>query len=186
MEIMVQDRDEWLMSQVVLGRHEALEVLVRRYAHRLLTFIRRMIDDHHRSEELFQEVFIAVWRKRGQYQMPRPFKPWLYAIALNACRAEFRRRRVVAVPIMDSDSPASAVENDPPGDVVVATESSTQVLAAVHALPPKQRAVLALRTWSEFSYGEIAEMLGCSEATVRAHMHHALAALRAYLEQRKR
>ncbi len=182
----MQERDEWLMSQAALGRHEALEVLVRRYSNPLLTFIRRMIGDYHRSEELFQDVFVAVWRKRRQYQMPRPFKPWLYAIAMNACRAEYRRRRVVVVPVYDEDSMALATEEDPPGGVAVTSERATLVLAAVSTLPPKQRTVVALRTWSGLSYGEIAEVLGRSEGTVRAHVHHALRALREYLEPRLR
>ncbi len=181
-----QERDEWLMSQVALGQHEALEVLVRRYANPLLTFIRRMIGDYHRSEDLFQDVFVAVWRKRKQYEMPRPFKSWLYAIAVNACRAEFRRRRVAVVPARDEDSTAAVTIDDPPGDVAVTTEHATFVLAAVNTLPPKQRAVVALRTWSGLSYGEIAQALGRSEGTVRAHMHHALCALREYLEPRLR
>src|SRR5262249_43789443 len=86
------DRDEWLMAQTALGKREPLEPLLRRHASPLLTFIQRMVGDRHRSEELFQEVFLAVWVKRRQYQFPRPFKAWLYAIALNKCRASYRQR----------------------------------------------------------------------------------------------
>src|SRR4051812_35785008 len=86
------DRDEDLMAQVADGDHTVLEHLVRRHGTGLLTFIQRMVGDRHRSEELFQEVFLAVWTRRRQYEYPRPFKPWLYAIALNRCRASFRTR----------------------------------------------------------------------------------------------
>ena len=71
-----------------------------------------------------------------------------------------------------------------PDGVSVATDTGCLVEAAVSALPEKQRAVLVLRNWSGLSYGEIAEILGRREATVRSNMHHALAALRAYLEPR--
>ena len=84
------ERDEWLMAQAALGEREPLELLVRRYAGPLVSFLTRMAGDRHRGEELFQEVFLAVWRKRRQYQFPRPFKPWLYAISVNKCRATFR------------------------------------------------------------------------------------------------
>ena len=87
------ERDEWLMAQVALGSGEPLELLVRRYAQPLVSFLTRMVRDRHRGEELFQEVFLAVWRKRKQYQFPRPFKPWLYAIAVNKGRAAFRAAR---------------------------------------------------------------------------------------------
>src|SRR5262249_57506878 len=85
-----QERDEWLMAQVALGKRDYLEPLIRRYASPLLTFIQQMVHDRHRSEELFQEVFLAVWVKRRQYQFPRTFKSWLYAIAVNKCPAPFR------------------------------------------------------------------------------------------------
>ena len=54
------ERDEWLMAQAALGQRDALEPLVRRYAGPLVGFIRRLVRDPHRSEELFQEVFLAV------------------------------------------------------------------------------------------------------------------------------
>src|SRR6187549_86887 len=87
-----QQPDETLMGQVALGRQDCLAPLVRRYAGPLLTYIRRMVGDEHRSEELFQDVFLAVWTKRTTYQPPRPFRPWLFAIATNQCRASFRRQ----------------------------------------------------------------------------------------------
>lgn len=55
---------------------------------------------------------------------------------------------------------------------------------AVAVLPPQQRSVVVLRVWNAMSYAEIAEVAGCTEATVRSHMHHALAAMRKYLEPR--
>ena len=175
------ERDEWLMGQVALGKRDHLEPLVRRYAGPLLTFIRRMVGDAHRSEELFQEVFLAVWSKRRQYEFPRPFKAWLYAIALNKCRAHFRMRYGPLDGLDDEPPPAP----DPsPTDTAIATETATLVAAAVAQLPPQQRAVVVLRVWDGLSYAEIAEAVGRTEATVRSHMHHGLTALRKYLEPR--
>ncbi len=156
-----QDRDEWLMAQLASGHREHLEPLVRRYAGPLLTFIRRMVGDRHRSEELFQEVFLAVWTKRRQYQFPRPFKAWLYAIALNKCRAAFRTRAAPATVALDDDSPVTPSANDPsPADKAVATETAALVTTAVTRLPPQQRAVVVLRIWDGLSYAEIAEVVG--------------------------
>jgi RNA polymerase sigma factor (sigma-70 family) len=58
------------------------------------------------------------------------------------------------------------------------------VSRAVTALPPRQRAVVVLRIWEELPYARIAEIVDTTEATVRSHMHHGLAALRKYLEPR--
>src|SRR6516225_4995465 len=124
------ERDEWLMARVALGERDCLEPLVRRHATRLLTFIERMAGDRHRAEELFQEVFLAVWVKRRQYQFPRPFKPWLYTIAANRCHAAARGRRP---PDSLEDAapwaPASTVPS--PEESAVATETAALVAAAV-------------------------------------------------------
>jgi RNA polymerase sigma-70 factor (ECF subfamily) len=172
------ERDEWLMAQVALGQRESLEPLVRRYAGPLVGFIRRMIRDPHLSDDLFQEVFVAVWEKRRTYQFPRPFKPWLYMIALNKCRASFRAP-VRPTRSMDDEAATLPVANDAsPADVAVATETSQVVARIVQSLPPQQRLVVTLRIWEGLSYTEIARMVGRTEATVRSNMHHGLAALR--------
>jgi RNA polymerase sigma-70 factor (ECF subfamily) len=180
------DRDEWLMARVAHGERDCLAALVRRHATRLLTFIERMAGDRHRAEELFQEVFLAVWVKRAQYEFPRPFRPWLYAIAANKCHAAARGGRPAAVALDDSAAWAPAAADPSPEESAVATETAALVAGAVTLLPPQQRAVVVLRVWEGMSYADIAEALGRSEATVRSHMHHGLAALRKHLEPRLR
>jgi RNA polymerase sigma-70 factor (ECF subfamily) len=169
------ERDEFLMSKVAEGRGELLEWLVRRHAAGLLTFLARMTGDHHRAEELFQEVFLAVWLKRRQYQYPRPFRPWLYAIALNRCRADHRSKKPSPLSLGED---ASADADATPAEMAVNAETAAQVSKAVTRLPEQQRAVVVLRVWQGLPYAKIARIVGCAEGTVRSHMHHALAALR--------
>lgn len=177
------EQDEWLMTQVAQGKRDQLEPLLRRHAASLLTFLRRMLGDRHDSEEIFQEVFLAVWRKRTQYQFPRPFKAWLFGIALNKCRETFRARPQPGSFAGDlAETPA--VAGPSPTDEAIATETAALVAAAVTRLPPQQRTVVVLRIWDGLSYAEIAEALGRSEGTVRANMHHGLVTLREHLEPR--
>lgn len=179
-----QQPDETLMGQVAQGQRDCLAPLVRRYAAPLLTYIRRMVGDEHRSEELFQDVFLAVWTKRSTYQPPRPFRPWLFAIATNQCRANFRRQTRTQA---DERVVAQAESPDPsPAESVASFETARIVESAVAELPPQQRSVVALRVWNGLSYAEIGESLGLTEATVRSHMHHALAGLRRTLSPRLR
>jgi len=177
--------DEWLMGQVATGRRECLTPLVRRYASSLLTYIERMIGDRHRAEELFQEVFLAVWTKRKTYKLPKTFRCWLFAIATNCCRAAFRRAAKDVVLPLDECSTDSPAASDPsPAATAVATETANMVATAVAKLPPKQRTVVVLRNWNGMSYAEIAQVVGASEGTVRSHMHHGLTGIRKYLEPR--
>jgi RNA polymerase sigma-70 factor (ECF subfamily) len=178
--------DEWLMSQVASDRRDCLAPLVRRYASPLLTFIRRMVGSEHRSEELFQDVFMAVWTKRRQYQYPRPFRPWLFAIAANQCKAAFRSARPPAA-LLDENFPTTPSAAGPtPVEAAVRSETATLVAKAVAELPAQQRSVVVLRMWNSLSYAEIGQIVGVSEETARSHMSHGLKALRKVLELRLR
>jgi len=181
MESAVNLSDETLMQQVAAGQRALIEPLIRRHAGPLLTFIRRMIGDHHRGEELFQDVFLTVWRKRAQYQYPRRFRAWLFTIAVNKCHEAGRLRRRAAVSLAGLNETALARDRSPDGALLTA-ETAHLVASAVLLLPAQQRSVVVLRIWQELSYGEIAVIVGCGEATVRSHMHHGLLALRKHLE----
>ena len=176
--------DERLMQQVALGKREHIHTLLRRYASPLLTFIQRMIGDRHRSEELFQEVFLAVWTGRHSYRYPRPFRPWLFGIAMNKCRADFRKPAPLAVAPDECPVVSLAAPDPSPVEAAIAAETATLVAAAVAQLPPGQRTVVVLRIWNGLAYKQIAEIVDRTETTVRSQMFHALAAIRRYLEPR--
>ncbi len=178
--------DEELMARVAAGKRDAMDPLIRRYASPLLTFIRRMIGNWHRGEELFQEVFLDVWRQRRRYQYPRPFRAWLFGIAANKCRADFRKLSPAALVEADEHVARPTVGGSSPVEAAIASETATLVAEAVATLPPGQRAVLVLRVWNGQDYAEIAATLGLAESTIRSQMFHAVAAVRRHLEPRLR
>ena len=189
----MNDPDEWLMHQVAAGQSRCLEPLVRRYAGPLLTFIQRLVGQRHNPEEIFQDVFLAVWAKRQTYRYPATFRPWLYTIAANRCRLALRRHDPFFLSIFEDsieDDGDRSVPADSrvvaPADTAIATETAAVVEAAVARLPDRQRAVVVLRVYSGLSYADIATALATREATVRSAMHEALANLRRYLEPRLR
>jgi RNA polymerase sigma-70 factor, ECF subfamily len=178
--------DEELMARVAEGNREAMTPLLRRYASSLLTFIRRMIGDQHRAEELFQDVFLAVWQHRRRYEYPRAFKSWLFGIAVNKCRDDFRKPSLLPATTSDDYDAASNPSGSSPIETAIATERATLVAQAVAQLPPRQRSVLVLRIWNGQEYSEIAAALGRTEGTIRSEMYHAIAAMRRFLEPRLR
>lgn len=186
------ESDEWLMGQVRRGERDALEKLVRRYASPLLTFLHRMSGDRHRGEELFQEAFLRVWTKREQYKLQKPFRSWLFAIAANLCRAEGRRSAHPAVSLdghgieaTARDGPSTSLSaGGSPVQTAIAVETARIVEDAVGLLPPQQRMVVVMRMWNGMKYGEIAEIAGTAEATVRSNMLRGLETLRSHLTPR--
>ena len=181
-----QQSDERLMQLVANDQREPLTLLLRRHANSVLTFLVRMLGDRARGEELFQDVFLAVWTGRQTYRFPRPFRPWLFGIAANHCRNERRRRERLPVSVDPLMLEASGESTDSPVDGAIATETRLLVEDAVATLPAQQRTVVVLRVWSGCSFAEIAESIGCSEVTARSHLCLALGALRKHLEPKLR
>ncbi|MDP6442665.1 MAG: RNA polymerase sigma factor [Pirellulaceae bacterium] len=175
-----QETDEQLMARVLRGDRQPLDVLVRRYANPLLTYLERMLlGDHHRAEELFQDVFLRIWTKRGTYRRGRPFRPWMFAIAANVCRTSLRKR---PPPTPSGEVFEAAAAGPSPHESAVAVESANLVSQAIARLSERQRTVVVLRVWNGLPYAEIASAVGCTETTVRSHMHHGLATMRRFLE----
>src|SRR5207302_6800395 len=127
------------------------------------------------------EVFLAIWRHRHRYDANRPFRPWLYRIALNRCRTDGRKSTLPTVQVHEQEHELPAWRDPSPVETAIAAETSTPVQAAVRCLPERQRAVVVLRMWQDLSYAEIAEMLQCNEATARYQVYTALAKLREML-----
>ena len=178
------ESSEELMARVARGSDAALSALIRRHATPLLTFLQRMIGDRQRAEDLFQEVFLAVWTHRHQYRYPGRFRSWLFGIAWNQCRVEFRRGRLPTVTLADQPALDPPADGPSPAQAAIADETAALVAGAVAALPAQQRTVVVLRIWNGLPYGEIADILGLQTVTVRSHMLHALAAMRRQLQPR--
>lgn len=170
--------DEWLMNEIKLGRREYLEPLIRRHGGSLLSYLVRTTKNRDLAEEIFQETFLKVWQRRRSYKHPLLFRPWLYTIAVNQLRQEYRRRARRGESVDGGIAGDQLTTDQSQLDRVIAKETGERAIMATSRLPEKQREVLHLRIWNNFSYEEIASILGCAEATARANMHHALKSLR--------
>jgi RNA polymerase sigma factor (sigma-70 family) len=121
------------------------------------------------AEDCFQETFLAALRAYPKLEDGRNLRGWLLTIAhrkaIDYHRANGRR----PVPVPD---PAEMVAADAP------PEPDDGLWAAVGALPPKQRAAVALRYGSDLPHDEIAAALGCSPEAARRSLHEGLKRLR--------
>ncbi|MEZ6234923.1 MAG: sigma-70 family RNA polymerase sigma factor [Phycisphaerales bacterium] len=171
--------DEALMVRVRRDDRGAFEILIRRYSTPFLTFLTRLLGDRGEAEDVFQEVWLAIWLKRAGFDATRKFRPWAYRVAANRC-ADRSRRRARPAPAGDLHlraGPAAAPEAG-----VVRSEALSAADAAIRDLPPMQREIVVLRLYATLGYGEIADILGVTESTARSNMSLALRSLRKRLE----
>src|SRR5690606_31209672 len=85
--------DEDLMRHFQAGTVEAFNLLVDRYSERLSHYLYRFTKDRRRVEDLLQETFLRVYRNRHSYRPVAKFSTWLYTIAGNLARSEYRKQK---------------------------------------------------------------------------------------------
>src|SRR4051794_7473931 len=92
-----------LVAAVRAGDDRAFELLFERYQSRIAAYVRGMVRDHGRAEDITQEVFMAALRRIRETDREIAFKPWIYEIAKNACIDAFRRSRNATEISLDAD-----------------------------------------------------------------------------------
>jgi RNA polymerase sigma-70 factor (ECF subfamily) len=127
-----------------------------------------VVHDSALAEDIAQEAFLAAIRNLDRFDRRRPFGPWLHRIVVNraidAARARgLRREAELEDDVAVADPPATADRN---------------VLAALAALPPDQRAVIVMRHLLGYTPGEIARVLDLPRGTVNSRLRRGLDALR--------
>lgn len=175
--------EEELALNLQRGDLSALAILVEQHHSPLLGFLYRMTGgDRTLAEDLVQESFLRVIRSIAQYQYPRPFKPWLYAIATNIARDHYKRadsRHTIDMP----DEQMTPENIELPEDALLSQDEEQRVASAITGLPNHQREVVILRYYQELSLAEIADALNIPVGTVKSRLSLGLQRLKTILER---
>lgn len=178
--------DEELLVNFRRGQREAFGVLVRRYQGELYGYLCRYTGDRTLAEDVFQNTFLQVFTKIGQYEQGRPVRPWLYTIATHQAIDALRRAgRNQALSLEQGREDGGGddltrlfelVDSRQAGPLEQAEEEERRQLvrASVDRLPDFLRQVVILAYYQGLKYMEIAEIMGIPVGTVKSRLHAAL------------
>ena len=169
--------DERLAEHVRRGSHAAFEALYERHHRGIFAFCRHLVGSNHDAEEVVQQAFTAAYADLARGERPNAPKPWLYGIARHRCLALLRKRRAQSSPAAAPD-PATP----PLAEEVEHRSDLRELLSGVSRLPEPQRTALVLFGLCGHAQAEVAAVLGCDEAKVRALVYQARSSL---LEDRR-
>src|SRR5688500_5750105 len=154
--------DDQLVAAIRAGSDEALETLFLRYRDRIGAYVRGIVPDQGRAEDIVQETFISALRSLRSSERTIAFRPWIYQIARNACIDQIRRQKRAQEVSIDSDdfNPSdegriSQTRQSTHG-AVSQREDMFALQQAFGGLPDSQHDVLVLRELEGLSYAEIA------------------------------
>ena len=181
--------DEELVARHLRGDPGAFAELIARYTSRIFNLAYRFTGERAEAEDIAQESFLRAYAALPRSQPERPFKPWLFQIAVNLCRDRARRKRPVTFTELDSaDEAAEAwIETIPedgrlPLEQLEVDELEAALRSALIELPEEDRLMITLRYTEELSYDEISQLVALPAATVGTRLFRAKQRLRARLK----
>ena len=169
--------DDELMLCFRDGDAAAFETLYDRYSDGIFGLCVNLLSDRVEAEDALQEVFVRVIDNRHRFEPRGQFRSWVYTVGRRVCLDRLR----------SVQRESAALQANPPELPATAQSGSSLARADLErllsTLPPEQREVLVLHRIYGFSHGEIADMIGVSEAGVKQKAYRALKTLRSLVTE---
>jgi RNA polymerase sigma-70 factor (ECF subfamily) len=175
--------DRHLISQIAKQDRAAFEALYRRYYRRIFQFAMRRVWREELAEEVVSDVMFAVWQHAASFEGASSVSTWLLGITYRQALKALERNRKHAVVDSNDELLAETVDPDPamdPESAAVMDSEHAWVQKGIDTLAEHHRVVVEL-TATGHSYGEIAQIIGCPENTVKTRMFHARLQLKRFL-----
>lgn len=186
------DLDDRLMERYRRGDVRAFEELYERWEGRVYGFCLRYLGDRDLAADAFQETFRRLVESRERYEPRGRFGAWLFTLARRSCVDRLRERPGEAALEAARRPPRGRPDRGAPGrpggraaragppasDLEEAVVRRSELARLLRRLPPRQREALLLAKYHGFTYAEIGEMVGASEAAVKQRVYRALRTLR--------
>jgi RNA polymerase sigma-70 factor (ECF subfamily) len=186
-------RQENLAIAEGLKRQDAglLDQLIVRYQHRLMRYLLFLTGSREMADDLFQEVWMRVLTRGGQFNGKARFETWLFTIARNMVIDQRRKRTMSSLDELfetgsEDDRPMTfeVADHEPsPFDRLSGVEDKQQIAEALLHLDTLYREVLVLRFHEDLSLDEIAKVTRAPLSTVKSRLYRGMAAIKPRLER---
>lgn len=170
-----------LILRCQTGDDDAFRELVDRFGPRLRYYLRKLVAQADRGDDIAQEVWLEVLRQLPRLKDAAAFTPWFYRIAHGKAMLDGRRNGRAFRSTADVDQLVPSINRT---EEVFSPEEAVHIHAALDRLDEAHREVLVLRFLEELSYEEISQIIGCPLGTIRSRIHYAKAALARLLDGR--
>lgn len=182
--------DQALIEEVLMGRKESYASIVDKYKNKIYGLLRSMGATPIDAQDLAQDTFVKAYFKLSQYQMENSFAAWLYKIAVNTLNDFYRKK--IPIPIenvneaLEQKTQRGQLEQraNVPEQKYINKELRGELRKLLCTLPEQYRLIMILKYSSDFSYREIASIVGISERKVSNSIFQAKKRLKKQLGQK--
>jgi RNA polymerase sigma factor, sigma-70 family len=173
--------DTQLILSVQQGDASAFEELVCRYDRQVLNIAKSFRNSEDDAKDIYQEVFIRVFRGIKDFQFKSEFSTWLFRITTNVCISYQNRKRdmdSLDKPVGNYDEEGLTLgdfltSGDRTDEQTLSSEIQDFVSLALEKLSPQQKMVFTLKYYEDYKIKDIAKMMQCSEGSVKRYLFNA-------------
>ena len=160
-----------LIQSAQQGNQSAFRDLISCYDDRVSKLIFSLVRNQQDAEDLYQEIFIRVWKKINTYEFRSDFYSWLYRLTMNVCYTHMKKEARGIWEELD-DLPDTY-----PLKLSVLQDSETERTSAVYnrlySLPPRMRTVVVMFYLEDSSVRSISSILKIGEGTIKKYLFRA-------------
>lgn len=157
--------DNNLVSRCLNGDTEAFDTLVEKYYKIIFRLARKMLKNYDDAEEITQSVFVKAYENLNKYNPKYKFFSWLYRITVNET-LNFSKKKSYTEEINES----IANDDDDPDKIYNQNELGEKIQDALMELDMLYRLPVVLKHFLNYSYKELADLLGIPEKTVKSRL----------------
>jgi len=157
-----------------------IDLYIQQHGRRLFGLCMTLCADRFSAEDLYQETWLRVCKRIGQYDRKRDFEPWLTGICVNVYRDELRKRKISQI----FDGFSSTDEKELAINSVAAPkrDDHSDLHEAINRLPDKFRTAVILHYFHDMKHEQTAAALGIPVGTVKSRLNQAKKLLREELQ----
>jgi len=182
--------DNQLIINAQKGDMEAFEQLVYKYDRHVLNIAKSFRNSEDDAKDIYQEVFIRVYRGLKNFQFKSEFSTWLFRITTNVCISYSRGKKQhdsIDREIVNDDENSTTFADQLPGelrtdDTAVGSNLAMHINKALDQLPAQQKMAFTLKFYQDYKIKEIAEIMQCNEGTIKRYLFTATNKMREKLK----
>jgi len=183
----MSSEEKILLRYAIKGDVESFEKLIERYQSKAYNIALRMIGNEEDAKDVIQDAFIKIYRSLHKFRGDSSFYTWIYRIVTNTCydfikKQNKRNNNTISLTnyqnSLEGEVEDIKDERHQPDIIMDSKEDSTHILDCLHRLSYDHKTVIILRDIQGFSYDEIAQILNCSEGTVKSRINRARISLK--------
>ena len=190
-EKLMTSQESYLIMNAQKGDSAAFEELIYRYDKNVLSIALRFVKNNDDAKDIYQEVFLRVFRGLKNFKFKSEFSTWLYRITTNVCLTYKQKQKKHNYVSINNDDEENTGYNDSfedensftPDKIFNDSEISSHVNNALENLSSRQKMIFILKHYEGYKIKEIAEIINVGEGTVKKYLFEAVHKLREQLQE---